>query len=139
MENYTFNFYGKTYELKVENCGALLNDEGKPLIGFEISELLLLLNQSDAINFDVEYFDSACDQCFAGKAEKLKHFRFLEFHFYLFSLGGKYVLSSISKTYEEGSFNQLAKRGIVDDCYICSVVVCENCSTYYLEIEQCDF
>lgn len=139
MEGYQFVFNEKAYELTEENCQDTFNDEVKPIMGFELSELFNLYKESEAVHFDFEYFDGCCEVCRAGKTEKLKHFKYLENHFYLFSKKGQYVMSSLSKSYEPDSFNQLLKRGIVDESYLMSVIVCINCGHYSVEIDYCDF
>ncbi|MBU5591469.1 DUF3785 domain-containing protein [Clostridium sp. MSJ-4] len=138
MDSYKFVFRGKTYELSKDNCSYLINDEENEVKGIEISDVLELLNQYEGANFDLEYYNQPCEKCFYGKEEKLKHFNFLEYHFYVFTKEDKYIISNISKEYENTSFTRLLNLGKVDNSYIVIIMVCENCGAYSIEIEQCD-
>lgn len=138
MTTYKFNFGNKEYELSDNNLDYMLNDEEVPVDVFERDDVLQLLSQSDKVNFSIEYYDRACENCLAGKAEKMKFFKFLEYHFYIFTKEGRYVVSSVSKEYENTSFMQLLNTKKIDNSYIVSVMVCENCSHYSIEIEQCE-
>ncbi|MFT9493561.1 DUF3785 family protein [Anaerosolibacter sp.] len=138
MESYRFIFDGKEYELGIDPNGELINDEEHPVSGIEISDVLALLNQGKEVQFDIAHYDQPCPNCLAGKAEKEKYFKFLEYHFYIYTKNGQYVTSNISKDTEDISFNKLLKKGKVDNSYIVSVVVCVSCGDYSIEIEQCD-
>lgn len=138
MEKYKFVFNDREYELSEDNFDYLINDEEHPVEGIDESKILELLSQGEKIDFDMECYGEPCTNCFAGKEEKAKYFKFLEYHFYIFSKQGQYVMSSISKEYENTSFNKLLKRGKVDDSHIVSVIVCVNCGRYSIEIEQCE-
>lgn len=138
MEAYKFIFEGKDYELTGENCLYLLNDEDKPVTGLEITHILELLNQQAEVLFEKVYYDQPCQSCLAGKKEKVKYFDFLEYRFFVFTKKGNYVVSSISKDYEDTTFNKLLKRGSVDNSYIASIIVCASCGEYAIEVEQCD-
>ncbi|MFH5796872.1 DUF3785 family protein, partial [Clostridium perfringens] len=83
------------------------------------------------------YYQEACPECLAGVKEKQKFFGFLEYHFYVFSKDGKYVISDIDKEYEGLSFNKLSRAGKVDDSYIVSIIICEHCGDYIVQIENC--
>jgi hypothetical protein len=138
MSSYKFNFGEKEYELSDNNFDYMLNDEEQPVSGFEREDVLMLLSQYDKVNFDVEYYDRPCEACLAGKAEKVKVFKFLEYHFYIFTKKGNYIISSISKEYENTTFTHLLNSGKIDNSYIVSVMVCESCGHYSIEIEQCE-
>lgn len=138
MEGYKFTFKDKSYDLKEDNCNDFINDEENPVIGLELSKVLEILKESDKVDFGLEYYGEPCEGCLAGKEEKVKYFNFLEYHFYVFTKDSNYVMSNISKEYESTSFTQLFKRGKVDNSYIVSVIVCENCGSYSIEIEQCE-
>lgn len=140
MENYKFVFNDKTYELGIDEGNCLINDEEYPVVGIECSDILELLNQQEEVNFDIEHYEQPCQNCHAGVGteEKIRYFKFLEYHFYIFTKESKYIISSISKEYQNTSFNRLLKRGKVDNSYYVSVMVCVNCGDYSIEIEQCD-
>ena len=137
MNEYKFNYEGKEYILYQKNCSDIINDEEKPVKGTSLDKILNILNESDDIDFDIEYYQEACPECLAGVKEKQKFFGFLEYHFYIFTKNGEYVISDIDKDYQGLSFNKLSRSGKVDDSYIVSIIVCENCQDYIVQIENC--
>lgn len=138
MKSYKFTYNNKEFELTTENCSYVMNDEQDPIDGLELDNILEMLAQQVTVDFDMEYYEEPCQNCFDGKAENNKAFKFLEYHFYIFTKKGKYVISSISKEYEDTSFNKLLKKGLVDNSYIASIIVCAACGDYSIEIEQCE-
>lgn len=137
MSLYKFTYNEKEYILSQENCSGLVNDDEKPVKGIEISDVIDLLNSSDKVDFDIEYYQEACPECLAGVKEKQKFFGFLEYHFYIFTKNGEYVISDISSDYQGLSFNKLSRQNKVDDSYIVSIIVCESCQDYTVQIENC--
>ncbi len=137
MESIQVIFGERSYELKEENCQGILNDEEKPVGGLELINVLGLLKQHPEVRFDLEYFDSACESCRFGRAEKLKTFKFLEYHFYAFTKNGQYVVSNISPEYT--TFKDLLRKKTVDESYLVSVIICEHCGEFAIEIECGDF
>lgn len=136
--DYKFTYEDTLYELNENNFADFVNDEEKPVKGITRDHILNLLNEHEDIYFELAYFDQACQKCFAGREEKAKYFKFLEYYFYIFTKNGEYVISSISKEYENTSFNKLLKEKKVDDSYIVSILVCTNCKEYSIVIEQCE-
>ena len=136
MSEYKFNYDEKEYILNEDNCSGLLNDEEKPVKNINLSNIIELLKQNDN-DFDVEYYQEACPECLAGVKEKEKFFPFLEYHFYIYTKNQEYVISDISKDYEGLSFNKLSRSNKVDDSYIVSIIICENCQDYIIQIENC--
>nr|UWI48984.1 DUF3785 domain-containing protein [Clostridioides difficile] len=137
MSSYKFIYEDKEYLLKEDNCSALINDEESPIQGISISKIIDILNESEEVDFDIEYYQEACPLCLEGVKEKKKFFPFLEYHFYIFSKDGKYVISNISSDYKGMSFNKLSRANKVDNSYIVSVIICENCQDYIIQIENC--
>lgn len=137
MSKYKFKFKDKEYELNKSNCSGVINDEDKPVTNIDLDEVLRLLNETQDVDFDLEYYQEACPECLSGVKEKQKFFGFLEYHFYLLTKNGEYVISDISKDYEGLSFNKLSRAGKVDDSYIVSIIMCESCSDYIVQIENC--
>lgn len=137
MSRYELNYNDKQYELNEDNCSGLINDEEKPVKGITINNILDILNDSEVVDFDTEYYQEACPECLAGVKEKQKFFGFLEYHFYIFTKNGEYVISDISKEYEGLSFNKLSRQNRVDDSYIVSIIICEKCNDYIIQIENC--
>lgn len=138
MLEYKFSYGDKEYELGENNCDYFIIDEENPITGINREDILTLLTQIEEADFDTEYYDQPCHSCFYGKEEKARVFKFLEYHFYVFTKSNKYVISTISKEYMGTSFNKLLKRGIVDNSYIVSIMVCSNCGDYSIEIEECE-
>lgn len=138
MAEYKFVYNEKEYVLGEDNCSYVLNDEEHPVDGLGKSDILELLNQSESVQFGIEYYDQPCENCLAGKKEKEKFFKFLEYHFFIFTKKSKYIISSISKEYEASSLTKLLKQGVVDNSYIVSITVCVECGDYSVEIGQCE-
>lgn len=138
VEKYCFVFNGKDYELGEGNCSYLANDEEHPVAGLDKEGVIALLNQGEEVGFAPEYYDQPCENCLSGKKVKEKYFRFLEYHFFIYTKKGSYVISNISEEYKGKSFGRLLKEGIVDNSYIVSVAVCSECGDYSIEIDQCD-
>lgn len=137
MNEYKFNYDEKEYLLNESNCSGLLNDDDKPVKNIDLNKILELINTSENIDFDVEYYQEACPECLAGVKEKEKFFPFLEYHFYIYTKNQNYVISDISKEYEGLSFNKLSRSKKVDDSYIVSFIICKNCGDYIVQIENC--
>lgn len=138
MISYKFNFNDKEYSLDKEKFQDLLNDEENPIEGLDLEKVLTILNDNSEVEFDIQYYDDPCNECLDKKDKKAKYFKFLEYHFFAFSKNGDYVMSNISKEYENTSFNKLIKEGKVDNSYIVSIIVCHECGVFSIEIEQCD-
>lgn len=137
MSSYKFNYEEKEYLLTTESCSDIINDEEKPVKGIKEKHILEILNSANSVDFDIQYYQEACPKCLAGVKEKQKFFGFLEYHFYIFTKKGEYVISNICKEYEGLSFNKLSRANKVDDSYIVSIIVCENCEDYIIQIENC--
>ncbi|GAA0124562.1 DUF3785 domain-containing protein [Clostridium sp. CTA-19] len=135
---YKFKYDNEEYVLSENNCEDFLNDEENEVLDFSIEKTIELLNNKDDAYWDVEYYRRACQFCFKGKEENEKVFKFLEYHFYVFTKDSKYVMSNISKEYENTSYNKLEKAKKVDNSYIVNVILCPYCKKYSIEIEQCD-
>lgn len=137
MSIYKFIYENEEYLLSEDNCSGLINDDEKPVKGIEVLDILDILTTSEDVQFDIEYYQEACPECLAGVKEKQKFFGFLEYHFYIFTKNGEYVISDISNEYNGLSFNKLCKQNKADDSYIVSVIVCEKCRDYIIQIENC--
>lgn len=137
MSSYKFNYEENEYILSQDNCSDLINDEEKPVEGIVVSDILDILNKAESVDFDIEYYQEACPECLAGVKEKQKFFGFLEYHFYIFTKNGKYIISDISEDYSGLSFNKLSRANKVDDSYIVSIIICEKCQDYIIQIENC--
>lgn len=134
---YKFLYKEKEYLLNEYNCSELINDEEKPVKGITINNILQILNESSEVDFDIEYYQEACQDCLKGVKEKQKFFTFLQYHFYIFTKNKEFIISDISKEYRGLTFNKLLRQNKVDDSYIVSIIVCENCQDYIIQIENC--
>ena len=137
MSIYEFKFNDKTYKLDKTNCSGLINDEEKPIKNIDLEKILTLLSNNKNDEFEIEYYQEACPECMAGVKEKQKFFSFLEYHFYIYTKNSEYVISDIEKDYEGQSFNKMSRSKLVDDSYIVSIIMCDNCSDYIVQIENC--
>ncbi|MEG1408547.1 MAG: DUF3785 family protein [Terrisporobacter sp.] len=134
---YKFKFDQQEYILDKDNFDELINDEEKPVKDVDLDLILKVLNESgEDIIFDEEYYMEACPKCLAGVKEKFFHF--LEYHFYIYTKNGEYVISTIDKDYEGKSFNKLSRANVVDDSYIVSIIMCKHCKDYMIQIENCE-
>ncbi|MFI3210302.1 MAG: DUF3785 family protein [Peptostreptococcaceae bacterium] len=132
-----FMYKEKEYNLIKENLIDFYNDEEKEVSGIDEDKILTLLKKLEFIDFEEQYYQEACGECLNGVKEKQKFFEFLEYHFYIYTKNGEYIISDISKEYEGLSFNKLLRKKEVDDSYIVSVMVCSNCSKFVLQIDNC--
>lgn len=136
MLKFKFAHGENEYILGEENLTYIDNEEVE---NFDLEEVIELLNEAvEDVDFDYEYFIDNCEECGGGKSVDKKHYGFLEFHFYIFTKDGKYVISNISKEFENTSYSKLLKENKIDNSYIVSILLCEDCKTYNIAIEQCD-
>lgn len=135
---FKLNCNDKEFVLNEDNLEYMYNDEETPIEDVEANDILNILNESNEVDFEVQYYDDKCSKCLSKEEEKEKCYSFLEYHFYLFTKNNKIVTSNISKGYEEGQFNKLWRERRIDNSYIVSIVVCKYCGNYAIEIEQCD-
>ena len=133
---YKFKFEDKEYILEKDNLEYFFNDENEELRGIDYNKVLELLSNSEEVDFQNAYYESCCSNCKAGKEEKKKVFDFLEFYFYAYGKNNEFVTSSIDSEYDNKSFTRLKREGIVDKSYLITVIVCKNCGTYTIEIEE---
>ena len=136
---FKFTFDEKEYILNDENFDELINDDEKPVKNIDKDMIIELLNNSpEEIIFDEEFYIEACPKCLKDIKENEKFFPFLEYHFYIYTKDGKYVISTIDKDYKGKSFNKLSRANLVDDSYIVSTIICKHCNDYIIQIENCE-
>lgn len=133
---YKFKFEDKEYILNNDNLEAFFNDENEELQEIDSNKILELLSNNKEIEFQNAYYETCCTNCRAGKEEKKKAFDFLEFYFYAYAKDNVFVTSSIDSEYDNKSFTRLSREGIVNNSYLVTIIVCKNCSTYSIEIEE---
>lgn len=135
MSTYRLELENNEFILDSDKCSFFMNDEEHPIEGVDEAKIIDLLNGSDLVFFSKEYYDQACENCHKNRREGSKYFDFSEFHFYLFSKDGTYVMSSLSEEYKDTTLPRLLKEGVVDASYIVSINVCENCGDYTIDME----
>lgn len=138
MNKFKFVYNGRDYELGGSNCSYVANDEEHPVSGIDRETVIDLLKQGADVGFAAEYYDQPCGGCLAGKEKKAKYFKFLEYHFFIYTKKGRYIISGISREYEGKALGRLLREGTVDNSYVVSIAVCPECGDYSIEIEQCD-
>lgn len=134
--NYKFNYNGKEFILDEENLLDVINDEENPLKGLEIEDIINLLKESPDVDFDKAYYSTPCEECNSNFKDSKKESEYLEYYFYIYSKDSNYVISTISKEYENKTYNRMEIMGEVDNSYIVTIIVCANCSKYLVQIEQ---
>ncbi|MGL4571110.1 MAG: DUF3785 family protein [Clostridium sp.] len=133
---YTFNYEDREINLTKENLIEIINDEESPIVDIEIDKILNLLNEGSEVKFEKAYYSAPCEECNSNFKEKKSISEYLEYYFYIYTKDGKYVISDISKEYENLTFNRLKLEGKVDNSYIVTVIVCDNCYEYLVQIEE---
>ena len=134
--DYKFINNNKEYILTEENCEGIFFDDENQVTGLSLEIILNALNEGEEVNFSNEYYSGKCS---CNTQEQIdKSYRYLEYHFYVYTKNNEYVLNTLSEEYKSTSFNRLFSLGKIDDSYIVNVTVCPNCGTYSIEVEQCD-
>ena len=134
--DYKFTFNDKEYILSPDNCEGIFFENDDEISGITLETILSALNEGDEVSFTNEYYVGKCS---CDKQEKIgKYYRYLEYHFYIYTKEHQYVINTICKDYEDTSFNKLFRAGKVDESYIVNVTVCPECGTYSVEIDQCE-
>jgi hypothetical protein len=132
---YKFIYDEKEYILTKENCEGIFFDDENEITGLSVDTILNALNNGDEVNFSKEYYAGKCS---CNTQEEInKSYRYLEYHFYIYTKNKDYIINTISEEYKNTSFNRLFSIGKIDDSYIVNVTICPNCGTYSIDIEQC--
>lgn len=133
--NYKFIYDNKEYILTQENCEGIFFDEENVVKGLSIDIVLDALNEGEEVNFSNEYYAGKCS---CDTQEQInKSYRYLEYHFYIYTKNNEYVINTLCNEYKNTSFNKLFSLGKIDDSYIVNVTVCPSCGNYSIDLEQC--
>lgn len=133
--NYKFISDNKEYILTEENCQGIFFYDDNEVKGLSVTTVLNALNEGEEVSFSNEYF---ADKCSCNSQEQVgKYYRYLEYHFFIYTKNNEYVINTLSEEYKNTSFNKLFSLGKIDDSYIVNVTICPVCSSYYIGIEQC--
>lgn len=133
---YKFTYDNKEYVLTHNNCEGIFFENDEEIKGITLDIILEALNNGEEVSFTNEYYSG---QCSCGTQEKVdKYYRYLEYHFYIYTKDNEYVINTLCKEYENTSFTKLYSVGKVDKSYIANVTVCPNCGVYSIEIEECE-
>lgn len=136
MKEFKFVYGEKEFILSEESFTYIENEEVED---FTVESAIDILNEgNEEVDFDYEYYKDKCDECDGGEAIDKKHYGFLEYHFYIFTKNTKYIMSNISEEFKATSYTKLRKENKIDNSYIVSVIVCSECKTFNIEVEQCD-
>jgi hypothetical protein len=132
---YKFVDDNKEHILTKENCEGIFFDDENEIVGLSVDLILNALNEGEEVSFSSEYYT---DKCSCNSQEQInKSYRYLEYHFYIYTKNNEYIINTISNEYKGTTFNKLFSLGKIDDSYIISVTVCPNCGNYSIFIEQC--
>lgn len=133
--DYKFIYDNKEYILTQENCEGIFFDEENEVKGLSIDVVLSALNEGEEVNFSNEYY---ADKCSCNTQEQInKSYRYLEYHFYIYTKNNEYVINTLCNEYKNTSFNKLFSLGKIDDSYIVNVTICPDCGNYSIDVEQC--
>ena len=133
--DYKFVYDNKEYILAKENCEGIFFDDENEIISLSLDIILNALNEGEEVSFSNEYY---LGKCSCDKQEEInKSYRYLEYHFYIYTKNNEYIINTISNEYKDTSFNKLFSLGKIDDSYIVSIIVCPNCGVYSISVEQC--
>ena len=133
---YKFTCNDREYILNSNNCEGIFFENDDEISGITLETILSALNDGEEVSFTNEYYVGKCS---CDTQEKIgKYYRFLEYHFYIYTKEDQYVINTICKNYENTSFNKMLRDGKVDESYIVNVTVCPDCGTYSIEINQCE-
>lgn len=130
-----FTVREKEYTLDKEKLDGFFNDEVKPIKNISEDTILDILEGRE-LDFEVAYYDYKCQSCKSVIEGVKKAYRFLEYHFYLYTKDDELVISSLEAEDEGTTFTRLLRAGKVDDSYIVSIIVCAECGVYTIEIEE---
>ena len=133
---YKFSYEGKEYTLDTEKLGGFFNDEETPIEGIDENTILNILEKGRDISFSKAFYSLPCEECKDEKFEKKPAYEFLEFHFYIYTKNGQIIISTIDNEYVDWDYDRLLSIGKIDNSYIVSIIVCMECGTYDIEIEQ---
>ncbi len=134
--DYKFVYEGKEFVLTEENCEGIFFDSENEVTGLSVATILNALNEGEEVNFSNEYYAGNCSCNTQDQINKA--YRYLEYHFYVYTKNNEYVLNTLGEEYKSTSFNRLFSLGKINDSYIVNITVCPNCGTYSIEIDQCD-
>lgn len=133
--DYKFVHDNKEYILTTENCEGIFFENETEVTGLSLDTILSALNEGEEVRFSNEYYSGKCS---CNTQEELnKSYRYLEYHFYIYTKDNTYIINTISNEYKDTSFNKLFSVGKIDDSYIVIITMCPNCGTYSISIEQC--
>ncbi|WP_293982677.1 DUF3785 family protein [uncultured Clostridium sp.] len=133
---YKFKYNNKEYILNNDNCEGIFFENDEKIEGITVDTILNALNEGEEVSFTNEYYSGKCS---CDNQEKIgKYYRYLEYHFYIYTKDNQYVINTICRDYENTSFNKLYSTGKVDKSYIVNVTVCPDCGTYSIEIDECE-
>lgn len=133
---YKFIYDNKEYTLDKANLNSFFNDEVNPISDINEDNILDMLCNGRNVQFSKQFYSLPCEECRTENSEKKKAYDFLEFHFYVYTKDNKVVISNIDENYIDWDYERLNSIGKIDNSYIVSIIVCKECGTYDIEIEE---
>ena len=121
--------------LENEKLEGFFNDENNPIKDINEETIIKMIKDRN-VDFEKAYYSLTCESCGGEKVENERAYKFLEYHFYIYTKDGKYVTNSLAVEEEGKSFNRLQREGLVDNSYIVSIIVCAGCGAFNIEIEE---
>lgn len=121
--------------LNKEKLDGFFNDEENAISDINEDMILDIIKDRD-IDFENAYYSLPCESCGGEKVEGERAYKFLEYHFYVYTKNNKYVTNSLAVEEKETSFIRLQREGVVDNSYIVSIIVCAGCGAFTIEIEE---
>ena len=121
--------------LENERLEGFFNDENNPIKDINEETIINMIKDRN-VDFEKAYHSLTCESCGGEKVENERAYKFLEYHFYIYTKDGKYVTNSLAVEEEGKSFNRLQREGLVDNSYIVSIIVCAGCGAFNIEIEE---
>ena len=119
--------------LENEKLEGFFNDENNPIKDINEETIINMIKDR---NVEKAYYSLTCESCGGEKVENERAYKFLEYHFYIYTKDGKYITNSLAVEEEGKSFNRLQREGLVDNSYIVSIIVCAGCGAFNIEIEE---
>lgn len=121
--------------LQKNMLSGFFNDEENPIVNID-EDIIYGILENREIDFENAYYSLKCEECGGMKVENERAYKFLEYHFYIYTKNNEYVTNSLDVEEEGLTFNKLQIQGKVDNSYIVSIIVCAECKTFTIEVEE---
>lgn len=123
------------YTLDNSKLDNFFNDEENPINNIKAEDILSIIENRE-LDFEKAYYSLTCENCGGDKVENERAYKFLEYHFYIYTKDGEYVINNLEAEEKDTSFTKLLNLKKVDNSYIVSIIVCSGCGAFSIEIEE---